>query len=58
MNSHFQYETYLKKFRVVLPTLIKKIDLLRSQNVVGEILWHHSLRSTEFMSRWIMEKNK
>lgn len=58
VNGHFQYETYLKKLRVVLPTLIEKIDLLRSQNVVGEILWHHSLRSTEFMSRWIMEKNK
>ena len=58
VNGHFQYATYLDKFKQVLYSLIKKVELNRSQNIVGEILWHHSMRSTEFMSRWIMEKNK
>lgn len=58
VNGHFQYDTYLYEFKKVLPSLINRIEIHRYKNVVGEILWHHSLRSTEFMSRWIMEKNK
>ena len=58
VNNHFQYDTYLNKFKEVIFTLREGVELQRSLNVVGEILWHHSLRSTEFMSRWIMEKNK
>jgi glycosyltransferase involved in cell wall biosynthesis len=31
---------------------------LRDQNHVGQILWHHTLRSTEYFSRWIEAKNR
>ncbi len=51
-----------KKF---LPNLFKHIEYtqehlqsLRTQNFIGAMLQHHSHRSTEFMSRWIEEKNK
>jgi len=30
----------------------------RNQNVVGQILWHQGLRSTEYFSRWIETKNQ
>jgi len=30
----------------------------RSTNSIGHILWHQSLRSTEYFSRWIEAKNK
>ncbi|MDR6966843.1 glycosyltransferase involved in cell wall biosynthesis [Flavobacterium arsenatis] len=30
----------------------------RKQNFLGALLQHHTLRSTEYMSRWIQEKNK
>jgi glycosyltransferase involved in cell wall biosynthesis len=30
----------------------------RVQNFTGAMLLHHSMKSTEFMSRWIVEKNK
>lgn len=30
----------------------------RSQNFIGKMLHHHTMRSTEFMSRWIEEKNR
>lgn len=30
----------------------------RQQNFIGSMLMHHTMRSTEFMSRWIETKNK
>jgi glycosyltransferase involved in cell wall biosynthesis len=30
----------------------------RRQNFTGSMLLHHSMKSTEYMSRWIVEKNK
>ncbi|MEN9846292.1 MAG: hypothetical protein RIS36_1439 [Pseudomonadota bacterium] len=31
---------------------------VREQNIVGAILWHHGMRSTEYFSRWIAAKNQ
>jgi hypothetical protein len=45
-----------------LPTLLEKAyqarHANRASNFVGKLLNHHQHRSTEFMSRWIEEKNK
>ncbi|MGK0516023.1 MAG: glycosyltransferase involved in cell wall biosynthesis [Gammaproteobacteria bacterium] len=45
--------------------LIKKIDLIssdleahREKNFTGQMLKHHTMRSTQYMSQWIAEKNK
>lgn len=35
-----------------------ELDGHRKRNFMGQMLWHHSLRSTEFMSKWIEAKNK
>ncbi len=58
INTRFQK----KKFSA---TLIDKIDVLqsnlkehRNKNFIGTMLQYHTLRSTEFMARWIEEKNK
>ena len=58
INTKFQK----KKFT---PTLIEKIKFLqsnlkkhRTKNFIGNMLQFHTMRSTEFMSRWIEEKNK
>ena len=56
VNSHFQYDAYLEKFDKALRHLKDNFEELRMANILGQILWHHSMRSTEFMSRWIMEK--
>ena len=58
VNEHFQYLNYLDILKKELPGWFKNIHINRTKNITGEILWHHSMRSTEFMSRWIMEKNK
>ena len=45
-----------------LPAILEKAYLSRHENrdrnFVGKLLNHHQHRSTEFMSRWIEEKNK
>jgi glycosyltransferase involved in cell wall biosynthesis len=33
------------------------LETHRQQNFIGSMLMHHTMRSTEFMSRWIEEKN-
>ncbi|MBH0066930.1 glycosyltransferase [Pseudoalteromonas sp. NZS100] len=45
--------------------LIKKIDSIscdlsahRKKNFTGQMLKHHTMRSTQYMSQWIAEKNK
>lgn len=50
------------RFDAVFLSTIHKLrrDLqdVRKQQLISRMLWHQSLRSTEFMSRWIEEKNK
>jgi len=58
INRHFDFETHFSVFKKTLEQLQKNIHKHRMENVTGQILWHHNLRSTEFMSRWITEKNK
>lgn len=35
-----------------------KLQLHRQENFTGQMLQHHALQSTKFMSKWIEEKNK
>ena len=58
VNGHFQYENYLSVLKIRISKLLEEKETLRAKNIIGEILWHNSMRSTEFMSRWIIEKNK
>ena len=58
LNSCYSKE----EFSVDLLTNIKRIqenlENHRSNNFIGSMLLFHTMRSTEFMSRWIEEKNK
>ena len=58
IKKHHDFYCYFKKFQNKLKKLQTNLPKHRLQNHTGQILWHHSLRSIEFMSRWIMEKNK
>lgn len=58
VNSHYLYSMHFNVFKEKLEDLITNITFYRSNNIMGQILWHQSMRSTEFMSRWIIEKNK
>ena len=41
-----------------LEKLQKEINTHRTQNFLGNLLQHQSLKSTKYMSKWIEEKNK
>ena len=38
--------------------LIKNLSQHRHQNFIGQMLSHHTLKSTKYLSKWIEEKNK
>lgn len=58
LKKQFEYELHFTNFKTQLTLLSQKMTKHRNQNIVGALLWHHSLRSTEYLSRWIEEKNK
>jgi glycosyltransferase involved in cell wall biosynthesis len=41
-----------------IDTIQKELEEHRKGNFIGQILMHHTLQSTKYMSRWIEEKNK
>lgn len=54
LNESYQAEEFIAGIN----GLTENIKQHRQDNFLGEILHYHTLRSTEFMSRWIAEKNK
>lgn len=58
INTHYQLAKNSEQFIGALNESLRIKDEVRSQNFIGSLLWHQSLRSTEYFSRWIEEKNK
>jgi len=58
IEKNFSFEKHFQLFKNKLKSLQENLIEHRNRNVTGQILWHHNLRSTEYMSRWITEKNK
>ncbi|WP_024770781.1 glycosyltransferase [Aquimarina macrocephali] len=57
-NTRFQEEIFCNPFLDQVSKLQKNLNKHRAKNFIGNLLQYHTLRSTEFMSRWIEEKNK
>ena len=56
-------QRYLKKlfedgFTKQLSFLKSNLDKHRKNNFLGQMLYHHTMQSTKYMSRWIEEKNR
>jgi len=45
-------------FKERIQSLMKNLAQHRMNNFMGELLQHHTLKSTKYMSKWIEEKNK
>ncbi|WP_025742343.1 glycosyltransferase family 4 protein [Aquimarina pacifica] len=58
INTRFQKHSFSERFINHLTTTLETIKNHRSNNFIGSILNYHTLRSTEYLSRWIEEKNK
>ncbi len=58
INTRFNKSHFRKKFITRIEESIDLLQINRLKNFTGQILQHHTLQSTKFMSRWIEEKNK
>lgn len=58
INTCFQKNTFSEKFLSVITLIQNNLIEHRTKNFIGTMLHYHTLRSTEFMARWIEEKNK
>jgi glycosyltransferase involved in cell wall biosynthesis len=58
IEQKFLFSIYKSKFLNTLNKLQSNLESHRNANFIGQMLQFHTLRSTEFMSRWIEEKNK
>ena len=58
LEKKFSKDLYESKFTEKINYLLSNLEKHRNNNFLGQILQHHTLRSTEYMSRWIEAKNK
>jgi glycosyltransferase involved in cell wall biosynthesis len=58
INTHFQKSTYAEPLIAQILKLSGKVSTHRMHNFTGQMLMHHSMKSTMFMSKWIEAKNK
>jgi hypothetical protein len=57
-QQRYLKEKFENQFTLVINEIQDDITKRRKFNFIGEILKHHTLSSTKFMSKWIEEKNK
>jgi len=58
INEIYPKEKLGTEFIQRITELQSNLESHRQQNFIGSMLMHHTMRSTEFMSRWIEVKNK
>lgn len=58
LNERYDQSKYAALFIAKVQELRDGLELHRQQNFFGQILQHHSLNSSRYMSLWIEEKNK
>ena len=58
LNKCFERNSFESSFAERISALEENLQSHRKQNFYGALLQHHSMRSTEYLSRWIAEKNK
>ncbi len=57
INTLYERGALTTKFLKKLVEVRENLVAHRTQNFIGGMLLHHSMRSTEYMSRWITTKN-
>lgn len=58
INKRFNKKDFQEAFLNTINICSKNLNSHRLDNFTGQILQHHTLQSTKFMSKWIEEKNK
>lgn len=58
LKKRYLRELFEDGFTKQLSFLEINLDKHRKNNFLGQMLYHHTMQSTKYMSRWIEEKNK
>ncbi len=58
INKRFNKQEHQKELLDAIEKTTSQLYNLRRNNFTGQMLIHHNLQSTKFMSKWIEEKNK
>ena len=58
INKRFNKVEFLQKFLNQIEGITERLHEKRLNNFTGQMLMHHTLQSTKFMSKWIEEKNR
>lgn len=58
INLRFQKESFETVLLERLQSIFKNLKQHRQNHFLGEILQHHTLKATKYLSKWIEEKNK
>ena len=58
VENRFKKELFEPDFIHKIQEISENLELHRNQNFLGQILQHHTLQSTKYLSKWIEEKNK
>lgn len=57
INQRFSKTEIEQQFISIIESQAKQLNNKRLSNFLGQMLMHHMLQSTKFMSKWIEEKN-
>jgi glycosyltransferase involved in cell wall biosynthesis len=57
IKQRFQKSLFSEDFKKHIRILSLKLEKHRQENFIGQILQHHSLQSTKYLSKWIEAKN-
>ena len=58
VENRFKKELFENNFIQKIQEISENLESHRNQNFLGQILQHHTLQSTKYLSKWIEEKNK
>ncbi|MFC4721315.1 glycosyltransferase family 4 protein [Geojedonia litorea] len=58
MNERFQKDFFHKNLHLQIDEISQHLDKNRLNNFTGQMLLHHRMQSTKYLSKWIEEKNK
>jgi glycosyltransferase involved in cell wall biosynthesis len=58
IKQRYLKELFEDEFKKKLSFLKSNLKKHRINNFLGQMLYHHTMQSTKYMSRWIEEKNK
>lgn len=58
LTERFNTHKFHKDFFIKINDTIIQLEKHRHQNFTGQMLQHHTLQSTKYMSKWIEAKNK